>query len=150
MTGWLPVAAAIGSALVGGVYIAFSALVIPALRRRAPMDAAATMTAINVAAERAPFLTVFFGTAVASAAVIVLESTGPEPGAPLRLFGAALTLAGTVSTIVGNVPLNRRLAMAGSEQAAFWPRYDRLWTRLNHLRAVLSVVGAVALLVSTT
>jgi uncharacterized membrane protein len=150
MSGWLPVAAAVGSAVVGGVYIAFSAIVMPALRRRAPADAAATMTAINVAAERALFLTVFVGAAAASAAVIVTESTGPQPGAPLRLLGAALTLAGTASTIVGNVPLNRRLAAAESEPAAFWPRYDQLWTRLNHLRAVLSVTGAVALLVSTT
>jgi uncharacterized membrane protein len=148
MTGWPLVAAATGSAVVGGVYVAFSAIVMPALRRRAPADAAATMTAINVAAERAPFLTVFFGAAAASAAVIVVEATGPQPVAPLRLLGAALALAGTVSTIVGNVPLNRRLSSAGPGQVAFWPRYDRVWTRLNHLRAGLSVAGAVALFVS--
>jgi uncharacterized membrane protein len=148
MTGWLTVAAAVGSAVVGGVYVAFSAMVMPALRRRSPADAAATMTAINVAAERAPFLTVFFGAAAASAAVIVVEATDPGTSTPVRLLGAALSLAGTVSTIVGNVPLNRRLATAGPGQVAFWPRYDRLWTELNHVRAALSVAGAFSLFAS--
>jgi uncharacterized membrane protein len=149
MTGWATVAAAVGSAGVGGVYLAFSAIIIPALRERPPTDAAGTMTAINVAAERPPFLAVFFTAAAASVAVIVMEATDTQPSGPLRVLGAALSLAGTVSTIVGNVPLNRRLAAAGPNQPAFWPGYVRRWGRLNHLRALLSVAGATALLLPT-
>ncbi|WP_411719930.1 anthrone oxygenase family protein [Mycetocola sp.] len=147
MIGWVPVVAGVGSAVAGGFYVAFSAVVMPALRRRAPADAAATMVAINENAERAPFMTVFFGAAVASAATIATAVVDPQPASPLRIVGATLYLAGVVSTIAANVPLNRRLAAAGENRAAQWPGFVRPWTRLNTVRAVLSIAGAVALLV---
>jgi uncharacterized membrane protein len=106
-----------------------------------------TMIAINRHAERAPFLTLFFGSAVASAAVIITSAADPEPASALRITGGALSLAGVVSTIVVNVPLNRRLASAGAKRAASWADFDGMWSRWNLVRAVLSVVGAIALLV---
>jgi len=64
--------AGIGAAAVGGIYLAFSLLVMPALRRRSGADAAATMVMINKHAVRAPFMALFFGTAVACVAIAVI------------------------------------------------------------------------------
>lgn len=138
----MPLVAGVGAAVAGGFYVAFSTAVMPALRRRAPAEASATMATINDCAERAPFLTVFFGAAVASVAVLVGSATDPQP--PLRMAGAVLYLAGVVSTIAVNVPLNRRLA--GADSAEAWQRVERPWTRANSVRAALSIAGAVALL----
>lgn len=146
MTMWIPLVAGVGSAVAGGVYVAFSAMVMPALRRRSPVDAAGTMVAINNHAERAPFMTVFFGTAVAAAATIITAAVDSQPTSTLRITGAGLYLVGVASTAAANVPLNRRLDAAGDNRAEFWPRFERPWTRLNHARAALSIAGSVLLL----
>lgn len=145
MTGWVTVAAALGSGVVGGFYVAFSAVVIPALRRRPDGEAAATMVAVNEAAVRAPFMVLFFGTAALCGLTVADAVIGPDPDALLRTAGAAAYLAGWASTMAVNVPLNHGLANGG---AGRWPGYQRSWARANHARAVLSVAGAVGLLVS--
>jgi uncharacterized membrane protein len=147
MTEWVPLVAGVGSAVAGGFYLAFSGVVMPALRRRPPAESAQTMVAINEHAERTPFMLVFFGTTVASIGAIVVSVADPEPAAPLRIAGASLYLAGVVSTIVANVPINRRLASAGDHRAAVWSRFEPRWTRLNHLRTLLSIAAAVVVLV---
>ncbi|GGE95275.1 DUF1772 domain-containing protein [Mycetocola zhadangensis] len=147
MTEWVPVVAGVGSAVAGGFYLAFSGVVVPALRRRPPAESATTMAAINEEAERAPFLLVFFGTTVAAFGTIVMSVADPEPAAPFRIVGASLYLVGVVSTIAANVPINRRLASAGDLRAEVWSRFALRWTRLNHLRMLLSIAAALVLLV---
>jgi uncharacterized membrane protein len=74
-----------------------------------------------------------------------------------QLQGAAqaFTLAGALAYLVGvmavtgrgNVPMNRRLdALADSpaDVAAYWPRYLRGWTVLNHLRVAASATAAMS------
>ena len=141
---WLPLAAGVGSAVAGGFYVAFSAVVIPALRRRPSHEAAATMVAINNHALRPPFMLVFFGTAVACGGAAVVAIVDPEARSLLRLAGSAAYLAGWVLTMAVNVPHNNRLAADG---AGYWPAFDRFWTRGNHVRTGLSVAGAAALIV---
>ena len=65
METWPALVAGIGSGLVGGFYLAFSLVVMPALRRLPGGAAASAMIAVNRAAVRAPFLVLFFGTALA-------------------------------------------------------------------------------------
>lgn len=150
MSGWLPAAAGTGSALVGGFYLAFSAVVMPALRRRPAREAAETMSLINENAVRPPFMALFFGTAVACAAVLVEAAIDPRAQSPLRVAGAAAYLAGWASTMVVNVPLNNRLSRHGTgHPERLWPSYERPWTRANHLRAALSIAGAAGLLAPT-
>ncbi len=147
MSGWLPVAAGTGSAVVGGFYLAFSAVVMPALRRRTAEEAIATMVAINEKAVRPPFMVLFFGTAAACAAVAVAAALDPQTQSPLRVAGAAAYLAGWASTIAVNVPLNNRLAKNGtSHPDSQWHNYQRSWTRANHVRAALSIAGAAGLI----
>ncbi|MEX5258036.1 DUF1772 domain-containing protein [Kocuria arenosa] len=146
MTGWVPVATGVGSALVGGFYLAFSAVVLPALRRRPPEEAAATMVVINQAAVRAPFMVLFFGTAAACAATTVDAMINTRPDSLIRVAGSVAYLAGWASTMAVNVPLNNRLAKNGLDQ---WPSYQQSWTRANHIRAIFSTAGATGLLIPT-
>lgn len=135
--------AGIGAAAVGGIYLAFSLLVMPALRRRSGADAAATMVMINKHAVRAPFMALFFGTAVACVAIAVVAIIKPGPDSTVRVAAAAAYLAGVVLTAVVNVPLNNRFATGQSSE---WIRFARPWTTANHARVALSAVGAFGLL----
>jgi uncharacterized membrane protein len=129
---------AVGCALVGGVFFAFSGFVVPALARLPGGDGAAAMRAVNVAAVRAPLMVLLFGTAAACVAVLVVG-----PGVLPRV-GAGLYLAGTVGvTIAANVPLNDAL----ERDPTTWPAYRRAWTRWNTLRTVAAAAAAVLLLV---
>ena len=136
----LTIAAATFAAAVGGVYIAFSALVLPALRDNS--DAITVMRRVNVVAVRAPFMFVFFGSALTAAAVLVVELvTGAHP---LVVVGAVLALASFAVTVVRNVPLNNELAGPTGD----WQRFEPRWRRANHLRAALAIGAAVALITS--
>ena len=151
MSGWLPAAAGTGSALVGGFYLAFSAVVMPALRRRPAGEAVATMTLINANAVRPPFMVLFFGTAAACVVVVVESAIDPRAQSPLRVAGAAAYLAGWASTMLINVPLNSRLSQNGTgHPERLWPGYERPWTRANHVRVAISIAGAAGLLAPTT
>ncbi|MCM6763791.1 DUF1772 domain-containing protein [Rathayibacter sp. ZW T2_19] len=137
----LATVAVVGSGLVAGVYTAFSTMVVPALRRRDPVDAAAVMIGINRAAERGPFLLLFSGTAVAAAALGVsalVRSDGADGAV------AAASLASTAITVAVNVPLNRRL----ERDPASWSAYARTWTAWNSVRA-LAAAAAVVVALST-
>ena len=148
MIGWLPIIAATGSAVAGGFYLAFSTVVMPALSRQPAGEAIAAMVSINEKAVRPPFMIVFFGTAAACGAIAVASATGPLAQPPLRVAGAAAYLAGWGSTMLVNVPLNNRLSGPGSGQPdRQWRSYAQSWTRANHVRAALSIAGAVGLLV---
>ncbi|SCX44249.1 Uncharacterized membrane protein [Klenkia marina] len=126
---------AVGCALVGGVFFAFSGFVVSALAR--VPDGATAMRAVNVAAVRPPLMVLLFGTAAACVAVLVV-------GGALDRVGAGAYLLGTVGvTIAGNVPLNDAL----ERDPATWPRYLRVWTRWNTLRTVAAAAAAVLLLV---
>lgn len=148
MSGWLPVIAGTGSAVVGGFYFAFSTVVMPALRRQPAGEAVAAMVSINEKAVRPPFMILFFGTAAACGAVAVAAATDPVTQPPLRVAGAAAYLAGWATTLLVNVPLNNRLSRPGRGQPdRQWRSYDQSWTRANHVRAALSIAGAVGLMI---
>ncbi|GEP27278.1 DUF1772 domain-containing protein [Cryobacterium levicorallinum] len=152
----LTIAAALGAGLTGGVYLAFSFLVLPAFRTlpAAPaVSAVSAMQRINVSAVRAPFMTVFFGGAAASVAVIVVQLTSNVPAGPTRILGAVLALAAVVITVVRNVPLNNALVSVDANSpglTAAWQSFDRSWSRANYARAAVSVAAAVALIFSLT
>lgn len=142
----IAIATAVGSALVGGTYFAFSAMIMPALSRRPTADAIATMRSVNRIAERGPFILVFGGTTLAAAALCVTSAGRlPHPGAALELAAGVFALASTAITITANVPLNRRLDRGSST----WQGYARTWTRWNTARAVLALIAVAALTART-
>ena len=145
----LTVVAAIGSALVGGVWFTFSGFVMPALARLPAGEGVTAMQSINVEAVTPPLMLAMFGTAAVCVAAVVAALVGDgdrEPG--LIAAGAGLYLAGSIGvTIGGNVPLNDALARVrpgSAEAAALWTAYLRRWTGWNHVRGIASVAAAAA------
>lgn len=143
----LTLAAALGSALVGGVFFAFSAFVMPALARLRPRDGIVAMQSINVTAEMPGLMTVFVGAALASlAAIAVAIVQWHDPYAPYLLAAALLYLVGALGLTAGyHVPRNNALAGLDPEQARDaerWTRYLREWTAGNHVRAAAGIAAA--------
>jgi uncharacterized membrane protein len=144
----LVLAAALGSAVVAGVFATFSGFVMRALGALPPATGAAAMQAVNVTALRPPLMTALFGTAALCVAAAAAVLAGGGPVAPV-LAGAAAYLAGAVLVTAGaNVPLNdelRRSVPGTPEGDAVWARYLRVWTRWNTVRAVACTGAAAAL-----
>lgn len=146
-------ACALGCALIGGVFFAFSSFVMKALRRLPPAQGIAAMQAINFAVLNPSFFTASFGTA---ALCVPLAASSPwrwsEPGTILRLLGSAAYLAGTILvTMACNVPRNNALARVdptSAEGARLWAEYLRGWTAWNHVRTAAGVAAAAALILA--
>lgn len=135
--------AAVGAALATGVYANFSARVMPRLSRRPVAEAIDTMQRFNARALRAPFMTVFFGSAALSAAAAIV-AVHTQRSAGLACLGAGLYWSGFLLTVGYNVPRNERLARVAPDapqSGPEWSRYQREWTRANSLRAWLSLAS---------
>lgn len=130
----------VGSALVGGVFFAFSAFVLPALGRLPVDGGAAAMRSINVFAVRPPLMLALFGTALACAITGVLAV---RRGEGWVVAGSGTYLVGVVLvTVVANVPLNNHLA----DHRLDFADYARIWGRWNFVRATTGVAAAALLL----
>ena len=134
----------LGTALIGGVFFAFSSFVMKALARLSTEDGIEAMQSINIVVINRSFLGAFMGTAVLclGLAVVAVNAWGSQ-WAPWVLVGSVLYVVGTFFvTVAGNVPLNNQLAKIGAgEQRAesVWSTYLDRWTRLNTLRAAAAM-----------
>jgi uncharacterized membrane protein len=140
----------LGSALVGGVFFAFSSFVMKALARVPSSEGIAAMQSINVVVLNPSFLGLFMGTAAVSVLVAVLAvMSWNAPSAPFLLAGALLYVLGTfLVTGIGNVPLNDRLAAVVTTDpaaVAVWEHYLDRWTLLNTLRTAAATGAALML-----
>jgi len=146
---YLTAATALGCALAGGVFFAFSSFVMPALRALDATRAAEAMRSINRRAVTPAFMAALFAPAVACVVLAIAAVTSlAEPWAAWVLAGALVHLGGAIGlTVVWHVPRNDRLEAAGAGAAGYWPAYAAEWTRLNHVRAA-SGLGAAALLLA--
>jgi uncharacterized membrane protein len=141
------VIALLGSALIGGIFFAFSSFVMKALARVPSAEGIAAMQSINLVVLNPSFLGVFMGTAALSLLVAVLAVTSWEtPSALWIVAGALLYLVGTfLLTGLGNVPLNNQLAAVQAEDSAairIWEHYLDRWTFLNSVRTVAALSAA--------
>lgn len=134
----LTLSAAVSGSVIGGFYTAFAIVVVPALDRTGAESAREAMVAINDVAETPPFLSLFGLATIASGASAVAALL---EGNRTAAIGACLIVAGTLTTVVANVPMNRALA-AGSMA---WESYRTRWGRANGLRALASIAGAALL-----
>jgi uncharacterized membrane protein len=151
----LVVTGILGTGLMAGAFCAFSTFVMRGLAALPPAQGVAAMNAINVAAVRPAFMTVFTGSAVLSAVIAVVTFVvWPNEGRLELLLGSALYLCGSFGlTIVTNVPRNDRLAQltpGTPEAAVYWPAYVREWTFWNHVRTVASAAAALAYVLALT
>ena len=139
--------ALLGSAMVGGIFFAFSSFLMKALARLPASDGIAAMQSINVVVLNRSFLGVFIGTAFLSLAAGGLAvAVWDRPSAPFFLGGAIFYLVGTfLVTGLGNVPLNNELAATSATDPgarSVWERYLSRWTMLNHVRTAAAMVAA--------
>lgn len=144
--------ALLGSALIGGVFFAFSNFIMKALARLPSSEGIAAMQSINIVVLNPVFLGVFMGTTAISLLVSIFALKGWEqPSAPYFLTGALLYIVGTfLVTGMGNVPLNNQLAKIIATDSAvddIWQNYLERWTQLNTLRTFSSMAASVALII---
>ncbi|MEE8093241.1 MAG: anthrone oxygenase family protein [Gammaproteobacteria bacterium] len=139
--------ALLGSALIGGVFFAFSSFVMKALERVPSSEGIAAMQSINVVVINPSFLGAFMGTALLSLGVIALAlARWSHPSTMFFLGGAIFYFAGTfLVTMVGNVPLNDQLAAVSATDPAaveLWEHYLARWTMWNYVRTAAAMVAA--------
>lgn len=142
--------AALGCALVAGIFLAFSNFVMKALAQVAPASGIAAMQSINVVVLNPGFLGLFMGTALACAGLFVYALMHWQtPDASCLAAGSLLYVLGTFGvTMAFNVPRNNALARldpASPEAADFWRGYVAGWTMWNHVRTLAALVAAVLL-----
>ncbi|MCC5942114.1 MAG: DUF1772 domain-containing protein [Balneolaceae bacterium] len=140
--------AAIGSALMAGLFFAFSNFVMQALGQLPPANGISAMQAINKTVQNALFFLVFMGTAAISLFLILNAIIQWVPCQPTRfLFGGLFYLTCSfLMTVFLHVPLNNRLEQANthSEKSLnFWDVYLRRWTSWNHIRTLGSLAATV-------
>ena len=147
----LAVVAALASALLGGVFFAFSSFLMAALERLTVPEGIRAMQRINETVFHWTFMGLFFGTPLLCLLLggLAIARWG-EPGSALVLLGATLHVVGCfVVTAAANVPRNERLAKVdpdgGDDAAIVWRDYVRGWTRWNHVRTVACMAAATAL-----
>ena len=141
------VIALLGSALIAGIFFAFSSFIMKALAEVPSGEGIVAMQSINVVVVNPFFLGAFMGTAVVSLLVAVLAVNGwATPTSPLILAGAVLYIVGTVLvTGLGNVPLNEQLAAVSSnnpDAVVVWELYLDRWTRFNTIRTLAAAAAA--------
>lgn len=147
LTAVLSIVVLLGSAVVAGVFFAFSSFIMKALARLPASEGIAAMQSINIVVINPSFLGVFVGTAAISLGMAMVAALDWGHAAGLfNLGGAALYLVGTfLVTGLRNVPLNNELAVLSIDDAGaseVWNRYVREWTTWNHVRTVAALAAA--------
>lgn len=145
-------AAIVGSALIGGIFYAFSNFIMKALQRVPAPEGILAMQTINITVLNRGFLGVFMGTALLCLMLAVISIAEWEMArSPYLLGGAVAYIGGTwLVTILGNVPLNNKLAEAEREHPdsmELWNHYLERWTRLNSQRAGAAVCASALFLI---
>ncbi len=149
----LILAAALGAGLVAGIFFAFSAFIMAALKRLPPEGGISAMQSINVTVLNPVFFFAFFGTAVAALILAITAVVGWSPPRSLYLLaGALLYLGGTIFvTMAFNVPLNNKLAATSpksAEGASVWKNYLSAWTAWNHVRTIAALLACASFIVA--
>lgn len=141
---FLLITAILGSALIAGVFYAFSTFVMGALKRLPPEQGIAAMQSINIVVINVWFLGTFFGTGVVCLGVLALLFMGPVSA--LAMSGGGCYLIGCILvTMFFNVPLNNALAEVAADSTEgqeVWNHYLTKWLFWNHVRTLASLVAS--------
>ena len=122
-----------------GTFLAFSAMVMPALQLTSAETATRTVREVNRRAPRPAFMFSFLGAPLIAAILIVAMTVAGRLTA-WAAFASALTIAAFVVSLVANIPLNNRLERAD----VGWDRFSSAWGRANLGRLVLSCLAGLA------
>jgi uncharacterized membrane protein len=152
---------ALWSAIVGGVFSAFSEFIMSALIKTEASGAIEAMQNINRDVIKTQFVAGILSIAAFSAVFAVYSLFVFEGAALVTLILASLVYLGSVFvvTMVGSVPMNDALARLDHnslDARIYWERYTRTWTLLNHARSFgsiltsgLYIIAAITLITSS-
>lgn len=138
---------ALWSAVIGGVFSAFSEFIMSALTQTNPMGAIEAMQHINVTVIKTQFVAGILSIALFSVLFAAYSLMVFEGAALVTILLATLVYLPSVffMTMLGNVPMNKKLEQLDhttAEAETYWPVYTRTWTRLNHVRSIGSILTA--------
>jgi len=140
----------LSSALVGGVFQAFSDFVMRGLARCDSAAGIQAMQHINRSVFKSVFLYTFLALMPASIVFAFLTPIIFDTGHFLVWMAAAIYgVTVFCVTIIGNVPMNEnldRLNYSNSESHDYWIHYVKQWTRLNHIRTLGAIATAICYL----
>ncbi|MEL7256587.1 MAG: anthrone oxygenase family protein [Pseudomonadota bacterium] len=139
--------AALILALISGVFLAFSDFVMRSLRAASPTSGIEAMQQINRKVYSSVFLTWLLGMAPVATLLSIYAFVFVEgPASTWWVAGGAFYVIGTfLVTVLGNVPMNKRLdpmTPNGTVAHNYWGTYATIWTRWNHVRTVASAIAA--------
>ena len=132
---------ALGCGIMAGIYFAFSTFIMSSLAKIETNSGIAAMQSINRVILRSPFMPLFWGTSIASLAVIFLAINLLDGTASFLAItaGATYTVGMLLCTVFLNVPLNNKLDAVEPESdqgKEVWEHYLKNWSRWNHIRTV--------------
>ena len=138
---------ALWSAIVGGVFSAFSEFIMSALLKTEAAGGIEAMQQINRDVIKTQFVAGILSIAILSLLFALYALAVFEGAALATLIIAPLVYLPSVflMTMFGNVPMNNaldRLNHKTAEAQTYWAEYVSRWTRLNHVRSVGSVLTA--------
>ena len=141
-----------GTALVAGVYFAFSNFVMRGLRDLPAPAGRAAMQSMNKAAPNPLFVLALVGTGVMCVVLGIVSATRwSDPAAPWALTGSALYVASLVVTVTYHVPRNDAfdlVDLSAPGAAERWAQYLAGWVPWNHVRTLAALGAVVALTIS--
>lgn len=146
--------AAVLSALIAGLFFAWSCSVMPGFARLSDKEFVAAMQATNRAIQNPVFFAAFFGAPI-FLIISVIFHYGKLPRFALLLGASAVYMIGVFAvTGVGNIPLNNNLDRFDSSLAtdhdiqAQRASFERLWNNLNIIRTVSSIVALILVVIA--
>lgn len=142
----------IATALVAGVFLAFSDFVMKGLNAATPAGGMEAMQVINRKVYGSVFLVLLLGLAPVTAGLAAYAYHFVASDAALWITsGAGLYIVGVVLvTMVCNVPMNKELDtldIATADGTAYWMEYGADWTGWNHVRTLCSAASALCFLI---
>ena len=142
---------AIASAVMAGVFFAFSSFVMTALGKVKPAEGIRAMQRINIDVFCWSFSLLFFGLPLALFGLGIFSIwQWSQADSIYYLIASSVYLAGCFFvTGAGNVPLNNALARLdpdASDAVDSWRAYLVSWTRWNHLRTTACLICCIVLI----
>jgi uncharacterized membrane protein len=149
----LTVLATVAMALMAGTFYAYSVSVMTGLSGTDDRTFVQAMQEINEATPNPAFAPSLLGALVLPVAATVVAVRRRSRARRALAAAAALYAAAFLVTIAGNVPMNDDLEAAGppdriADIAQAREDFEGPWVQLNHVRALLSTGGLVALVVA--
>lgn len=140
--------AVFASALVAGIFLAFSDFIMRSLLAARAEGGIESMQIINREVYRSIFMVLLMGMVPYSVLLTVLAFFVVSGMALYCIAAGALTYILGVVLLTGfcNVPMNQKLDgmdFSSEEAKVYWEEYCLVWTRWNHVRTVCSILASV-------